>query len=118
MSNKLSAQDQRSSEDAIYYFKMECTSPDIFKTRVQVVDRDNCNIVDNDSITIRVVQQYAWQEIPIMWEDAGLTRTGFNKLGLYGIYSTSYYKMEFLDSTKQLKIYSNDSNLIILIDAK
>lgn len=118
MSNMISIEKQRTSEHAVYCFKKECISPNLFKTRVQFIDEDNDNIIDHDSITVSIVSKHAWEQVSIMLEDTGITTKGYRKLGVYGTYSTNFSKMEFLKSTKQLKIYSNDSAITVLIDAK
>ncbi|MBB6716281.1 hypothetical protein [Clostridium gasigenes] len=118
MSKKLSIEEQGLSESAVNSFK-QMIRPDFrFKTKVEVFEKDGNEIIYSGLINVHQIDEYGWFEIIIEWEDSHVTYNGYRRMGLYGGYSTNFIKMEFIESTKKLKIYPNDSDLIILIDSK
>lgn len=115
MNEKLSMDEQNNSVDAVMQFRMACTNYNLMDTNVKVINDGNVEFDDN--VKVSVVEQHSWFEIPILWEDAGLSREKFRKLDYYGKYSTSYYRMEFLQHSSQLRIITNDPVMSIYIDA-
>lgn len=118
MSDKLSIEERDLSEYAVYYFKQAIRPNYSLKTKVRVFDKDGNKIIDSDLITVTTLDSHGYVEITIGWENSDVTYNGYKRMGLYAGYATNYSKMEFIESTKQLKIYSNNNDLIILIDIK
>lgn len=114
MGMKLSEKDELKNSQEIYKFNLQCKNHNMFYSDIAVYKNDDI-IFEGKNIATHVTERHAWWDIQIIWEDAGLGEEDFHKLGLFGVYSSGYCKMQ--SEYKSLIIFS-DNNIKINIIAK
>jgi hypothetical protein len=75
------------------------------------VRKDGKLIVDN-RIEVSAFDRNIYMQVAISWDDAGYTYTSYRNLGLYGTYSTFFYRMTYIDGILTIK---SDDNIEIVI---
>ncbi|MCL2188673.1 MAG: hypothetical protein FWC16_04785 [Defluviitaleaceae bacterium] len=112
MGKQLSRKNADKSLNAIKDFYFACSKKNVFKTRV-VAEEKECVLYDG-KLRVILSLEHNFYEVNIEWEDSGLTRDGFRKLGLFGVYRSDYVKMDYDSSTLNI----GNSKIVVKIYKK
>ncbi|MCD7790146.1 MAG: hypothetical protein LUH55_06310 [Bacteroides thetaiotaomicron] len=114
MSKRLPHEEQVISDAAVQDFRVrnyrDNHSRDKYKKRV-IVDKDDNEIInDIFQVTVSIEGAGDFQNVMIYWEDNGYNN--YHDYGLYGAYSTAYYRMKYGDG--KLIIYGDGYTVTVL----
>ena len=109
MGKLLPLNEQADSCYEIIKFRKSCSNPD-GRFYTQVVVHKSGKEIFNDTVGVIVPYDSNYISISIFWEDAGLDRSKFKALGLYGQYSSGYNKVVF--SGFSLTIFAEEDVII------
>jgi len=106
MGNKLSSDKSlRSMGEVMHYIRDNETSA----LRNNVYAIKNGELLIMDEFEVLAFHNEAYATIHIMWEKSGFEN--YRDLGLYGVYSSSYYQISYHDGV--LKINSGDIEITV-----
>ena len=100
MGAKLSREESLKSSNAVRDFKN--TFGDNITANVEAYV-DGENVID-ENIQVTISDYDGWVNVNIMWEDVGLKKKVYNKLGLNGYYSSGFCEMSFDGETLEIEI--------------
>ncbi|RDY29777.1 hypothetical protein CHL78_000985 [Romboutsia weinsteinii] len=114
MGKKLSFEEQLESLHAIksLYFSWDRDTSTSLRY-VEVVDEETDAVILSIQVPINISPGTETYKINIVWENAGVKN--FSSLKLFGIYWSSYNKMNYDDINECLEIYSSDSDKIVKV---
>ena len=107
MGNKLSVGKAQESMSAVLDYLKDNGTLTLPKN-VSVIK--NGELIVNDKIDVLALNFNSYMSVDIMWEDSGYE--DYKDLGLYGLYSSSYCLMTYVD--RILKINSDDNIEIVI----
>lgn len=107
MGNKLSFGEGLESMSAVLAY-LEDNGTLTLPKNVSVIK--NGKLIVNDEIDVLALKFNSYMSVDIFWENSGYE--DYKDLGLYGLYSSSYYRMTYVD--RILKIKSDDNVEIVI----
>lgn len=99
MGDRLNREQTMESSNAAREFKDEFGDNTIAKVEAYI---DGESVID-DNIQVTISDYDGWVNVNIMWEDVGLKKKVYNKLGLNGYYSSGFCKMTFDGETLEIE---------------
>lgn len=109
MSDRLPIGEERESMRAVLdYLKNNGTLT--LPKHVSVIK--NGKLIVNDKIDVLALKFNSYMSVDIFWENSGYE--DYKDLGLYGLYSSSYYRMTYVDRILKIKSDSDDNVEIVI----
>lgn len=116
MGKKLSFEDELESLGAIKSLHFSWDRDTSTSLRyVEVLDKETDAVILKIKVPINITPGTEFYKINIVWENAGVN--DFNLLKLFGVYWSSYNKMNYDNINECLEIYSSDSDKIVKVYA-